>query len=85
MDDSFLLLFNAHTDPVAFTLPPERFGKRWELVLDTAQGNIATEIPELRASTRVRVAGHGAQIMRRADGTAADGTGHHYGRTRRGR
>ncbi len=26
-DDSFLLLFNAHSDPMAFTLPAERFGR----------------------------------------------------------
>ncbi|MGE5290275.1 MAG: glycogen debranching protein GlgX [Micromonosporaceae bacterium] len=65
-DDSFLLLFNAHSDPVAFTLPSERFGASWEVVLDTAAGGTATEIPPLRAATRVTVAGRAAQIMRRA-------------------
>jgi isoamylase len=65
-DDSFLLLFNAHSDPVAFTLPPERFGASWEVVLDTAAGGTATEISPLRAATRVTVAGRAAQIMRRA-------------------
>jgi isoamylase len=65
-DDSFLLLFNAHSDPVAFTLPPERFGASWEVVLDTAAGGTATEISPLRAATRVTVVGRAAQIMRRA-------------------
>ena len=66
-DDSFLLLFNAHSDPIAFTLPAERFGRSWEVVLDTAAGSIATEIPALRAAARVTVASHAAQIMIRAD------------------
>jgi glycogen operon protein len=35
-DDSFLLLFNAGHDDVVFTLPPVRFGRRWELELSTA-------------------------------------------------
>ncbi|HEX4734538.1 MAG TPA: glycogen debranching protein GlgX [Thermoleophilaceae bacterium] len=35
-DDSFLMLFNAHHEDVAFTLPTRRFGASWELVLTTA-------------------------------------------------
>jgi isoamylase len=34
-DDSFLLLFNAWEGPVVFTLPPRRFGRRWQLELST--------------------------------------------------
>jgi glycogen operon protein len=37
-DDSFLLLFNAFHEPVEFTLPPRRFGRRWELELTTSEG-----------------------------------------------
>jgi glycogen operon protein len=35
-DDSFLVLFNAHHEPMTFTMPPERFGPRWIRMLDTA-------------------------------------------------
>jgi isoamylase len=35
-DDSFVLLFNAHHEPLVFTLPPRRFGRRWELDISTA-------------------------------------------------
>ena len=35
-DDSFLLLFNAHYEPLEFTMP-ERFGQQWSVVLDTAE------------------------------------------------
>jgi glycogen operon protein len=37
-DDSFLLLFNAQSDPVTFTLPTRRFGARWEVLLATGEG-----------------------------------------------
>ncbi len=70
-DDSFLLLFNAHADPVTFTLPAERFGKSWEVVLDTVAGAIGTEAPVLRAAARVTVGGTSAQILRRPDSPAA--------------
>jgi isoamylase len=36
VDETFLLLFNAHHDPLDFTLPPPAWGELWELVLDTA-------------------------------------------------
>jgi glycogen operon protein len=36
VDDSFLVLLNGHHEPVVYTLPPRRFGARWELELSTA-------------------------------------------------
>jgi glycogen operon protein len=36
VDDSFLILFNAHHEETAFTIPPKRFGTHWELELTTA-------------------------------------------------
>jgi glycogen operon protein len=35
-DHDFVLLFNAHSEPVTFTLPGERFEDIWEVVVDTA-------------------------------------------------
>jgi isoamylase len=35
VDDSFLLLFNAHEEPIAWTLP-KGYADGWELVMDTA-------------------------------------------------
>ncbi|PJI85671.1 glycogen debranching protein GlgX [Luteimicrobium subarcticum] len=35
VDDSFLILFNAHSDPLDFVLPPDRYGLRWTAALDT--------------------------------------------------
>jgi isoamylase len=36
VDETFVVLFNAHPDPVAFRLPPRRFGQRWKLELSSA-------------------------------------------------
>jgi glycogen operon protein len=44
-DDSFLLLFNAFWEPVVFTLPPPRFGRRWTLELTTADGEVGEVFP----------------------------------------
>ena len=35
VDDSFLVLFNGHFEPVTFQLPTKDFGARWTAVLDT--------------------------------------------------
>jgi glycogen operon protein len=37
VDDTFLLLLNAHHEPVPFLLPAHRAGVRWEVLLDTHQ------------------------------------------------
>ncbi|WP_447971152.1 glycogen debranching protein GlgX [Nitrospira sp. M1] len=36
VDDTFLLLLNAHHEEVAFTLPAHKKGVRWEVVFDTS-------------------------------------------------
>jgi glycogen operon protein len=35
-DDSFLLLFNAHYEPVDFALPEQEYGEAWEVTINTA-------------------------------------------------
>ncbi|SRX94531.1 glycogen debranching protein GlgX [Nakamurella multipartita DSM] [Mycobacterium shimoidei] len=34
-DDSFVLCFNAHHEPIDFTMPPPEFGRAWISVVDT--------------------------------------------------
>ena len=38
-DESFLLVFNAHSEAVTFTLPAASWGKRWKPVLTTADSH----------------------------------------------
>src|ERR671910_227704 len=37
-DDHFLLMFNAHTEAIKFTVPPAKFGDEWTVRLNTATG-----------------------------------------------
>jgi glycogen operon protein len=46
VDDSFLLLFNAHTEGVEWAIPGE-YGKAWRLVLDTARLQPEAEPPQV--------------------------------------
>ena len=43
VDDSFVLFFNAHYEPLEFTLPPAEFGKTWKVVLSTDGIEVGTE------------------------------------------
>jgi glycogen operon protein len=36
-DDSFYVLFNAHSEVVEFVLPESKWGQRWSIALDTSQ------------------------------------------------
>jgi glycogen operon protein len=56
-DDSFLLLFNAHHEPLTFTLPAASFGRRWDVILDTSAG--------LRLTPRILNAGENHTVADR--------------------
>jgi len=56
VDDSFYLIFNAHHEPLDFKLPPSKYGKKWEMVLNTATGEdpSATFDPEAAVKADAR-------------------------------
>ncbi len=35
IDNDFILIFNAHYEPIMFTLPDEKYGSKWQLMVDT--------------------------------------------------
>jgi len=45
VDDSFIMIFNAHDGSIDFTLPPPEWGAKWEIVLDTATPQLAEPAP----------------------------------------
>ena len=63
VDDSFLVLFNAHHEPVEFQLPGERFGERWVKVVDTADE--FDEGVQLKAGDALDVEGRSLVLLRR--------------------
>ncbi|HZB85137.1 MAG TPA: glycogen debranching protein GlgX [Gaiellaceae bacterium] len=65
-DDSFLLLLNAHHEPVVFTLPPRRFGARWAVELATAEPERRDEGPSAGARDELTVEARSLLLLRRA-------------------
>jgi isoamylase len=64
-DDSFLLLFNAHAEPIEWTLP-KQWGQWWELIMETAGPDQADE-EVLESSATLPVAGRSVVILRRRE------------------
>jgi glycogen operon protein len=54
-DDSFVLCFNAHYEPIEFSLPPKEFGPAWVPVIYTADTTTAGEAKPLTAGATVAV------------------------------
>ncbi|SFF76915.1 glycogen operon protein [Actinacidiphila alni] len=62
-DDSFLLLFNAHHEPVDFTLPAAEFAEKWTVVVNTAEPEGDTSHAR-SAGEAVTLTAHSMQILR---------------------
>jgi glycogen operon protein len=63
-DDSFLVLFNAHADPVDWTLP-KQWGQWWEVVAETADPVRDGEI--LESSATLQVGGRSVVVLQHRD------------------
>jgi len=67
-DDSFLLLLNAHHEPLTFILPGRRLGRRWVVAADTAADPAVSPAgPDggYRTGEQVELAGHSMMVLRR--------------------
>lgn len=53
VDDSFYVIFNAHHEPLDFKLPPAKYGRTWEFVLNTATGEDPNQTFEPEATVTV--------------------------------
>jgi glycogen operon protein len=64
-DDSFVLCFNAHHEPIEFTLPPTEFGKAWQPVVDTATGLGEIDVAAVvKAASPVRLESRAMLVLR---------------------
>jgi isoamylase len=64
-DDSFLLLFNAHYEPIEFKLPTRRFGARWRFVLSTAEPEVEDGSRSYPARAAIPVESRSILVLRR--------------------
>jgi glycogen operon protein len=65
IDDSFVLCFNAHHEPIEFTLPPAEFGSAWNVVLDTTTPELEGN-PAISAATAFTVGARAAVVLQAA-------------------
>nr|WP_090277557.1 glycogen debranching protein GlgX [Mycolicibacterium komanii]CRL72190.1 glycogen debranching protein GlgX [Mycolicibacterium komanii] len=65
VDDSFVLCFNAHYEPIDFVLPEKKFGDSWVAVIDSAAegGDEATPVD---AGQKVSVAARSVMVLQAA-------------------
>ena len=67
-DDSFVVCFNAHHEPLQFTMPPKEFGALWRVVIDSAtpeNGHGDTTVP---AASTVSVEARALIVLQAMDG-----------------
>ena len=65
IDDTFLILFNAHHEDVVFTLPAVAFGRRWAHELSTAEPDLPSGSEVFPARGVVAVEHRSLVVLRR--------------------
>jgi isoamylase len=64
-DDRFLLLFNAGSEPVTFTLPSAEHAPQWEVAVDTCNAGAVGSTAQ--SGGEFKVAGHAVAVLRSRD------------------
>ncbi|HEY3355669.1 MAG TPA: glycogen debranching protein GlgX, partial [Polyangia bacterium] len=67
-DDNFLLLFNAHYEPISFVIPPQRWGHNWVKILDTDVALPCEGAETCREGEQLQVEGRSLMVLRQTDG-----------------
>lgn len=65
-DDSFYIIFNAHYEPVEYTLPPEKYGSEWRKVIDTADACVSDDGQVLKPGDSFAVESRSVVVFRHA-------------------
>jgi isoamylase len=61
-DDSFYVIFNAHHEPLTFTLPEAQYGKHWTKIIDTAVEDVEDK-ETYQAGEEVKVEGRSVVLL----------------------
>jgi glycogen operon protein len=67
VDDSFLLCFSAHDEPIDFTVPGAEYAAAWDVVIDTLYGVDAEPATVVEAGGTVAVGPRAIVVLRKAD------------------
>ncbi len=63
--DSFFLIFNAHHEPIEFTVPGEGWGRAWEIALDTASDDLGHDSKPLKPGEQLHVVDRSLVLLHR--------------------
>ncbi|KOG87562.1 glycogen debranching protein, partial [Streptomyces varsoviensis] len=64
-DDSFLLMFNAHDEPMEFTVPVDH-GRQWQLIVDTARPEgVEPDGPKVQGGDRLTLTDRSLTVLQR--------------------
>jgi isoamylase len=66
-DDSFMLYFNAHFEPIEFVLPPKEFGTAWLPVIYTADTAAADDAKPMAAGAKVTVGARAVMVLQASE------------------
>ena len=64
-DESFYLLFNAHHEPIIFTLPSKKWGRLWVKVLDTGDGSFSNDGQTYSSAEEIEVGQRSLVVLKR--------------------
>jgi isoamylase len=62
-DDSFVMCFNAHHEPIDFTLPPSEFGLAWQPVIYTVEGAVMEGSRPVPAAATLTVEARSVMVL----------------------
>lgn len=62
-DDTFLILFNAHHEPIRFVLPGLEWGPSWRTVIDTYEDVVLEWGPIHRAGAGIEAASRSVMLL----------------------
>jgi len=65
LDDSFYLIFNAHYEPLAFTLPEKKWGRKWQKVFATHEPEFLKGDKELGPGRQIRVPARSLTVLQK--------------------
>ena len=63
IDDNFYVIFNAHSEEVAYKLPAQEYAKDWALVIDTARNEQESNDKTYKAGDVVKVEGRSVIVL----------------------
>ena len=67
VDDSFYLIFNAHSEPVEYKLQTRRYGNNWIKILDTSKKFVSEEGGETyRANSKITAEGFSVILLKQS-------------------